>query len=95
MKTYRIDCSRLLEREPAHDHLAAALELPEWYGRNLDALYDCITSMGPGVIHLEGADALARTDGYGWRILLAITDAVRDNPDLTLEYGDGPTAGQP
>ena len=51
--------------------------------------------MGSRFGGLKQMTAVDRTDGYGWRILLAITDAVRDNPDLTLEYGDGPTAGQP
>ena len=31
----------ITNREQLHDALSEALELPEWYGRSLDALYDC------------------------------------------------------
>ena len=34
-----LDCARLLERQEAHAYLAEALGLPDYYGRNLDALY--------------------------------------------------------
>ena len=29
-----------------HDYLIKKLDLPDYYGRNLDALYDCLTSIG-------------------------------------------------
>lgn len=28
-----------------HDQLAQALAFPQWYGRNLDALHDCLTCL--------------------------------------------------
>ena len=28
-----------------HDRLAAQLHFPAWYGRNLDALHDCLTAL--------------------------------------------------
>ena len=34
----------ITNREQLHDALSEALELPEWYGRSLDALYDCLVS---------------------------------------------------
>ena len=38
-----LDASFLGEREAAHDYLQEMLGLPDYYGRNLDALYDCLT----------------------------------------------------
>ena len=35
----------ILNRETLHDILSSKLTLPEWYGRNLDALYDCLTDL--------------------------------------------------
>ena len=35
----------ITNREQLHDALSEALELPEWYGRSLDALYDCLTDL--------------------------------------------------
>ena len=32
--------------EESHDYLIRKLDLPDYYGRNLDALYDCLTDIG-------------------------------------------------
>lgn len=34
-----------LIKEKGHDYLMEALDLPDYYGKNLDALYDCLTEM--------------------------------------------------
>ena len=43
----------ITNREQLHDALSEALELPEGYGRSLDALYDCLTDLSvPTTIHV-------------------------------------------
>jgi RNAse (barnase) inhibitor barstar len=45
-----------------HDRLASALQFPSYYGKNWDAFWDCVTTMGDhpeklkvrGVHHLDG-----------------------------------------
>ncbi|WP_407377308.1 barstar family protein [Methanobrevibacter sp.] len=32
-------------KKKGHEYLMEALDLPDYYGRNLDALYDCLTEM--------------------------------------------------
>ena len=34
-----------LIKEKGHDYLMEALDLPDYYGKNLDALYDCLTEI--------------------------------------------------
>jgi RNAse (barnase) inhibitor barstar len=34
-----------LIKKDGHDYLMRALNLPDYYGKNLDALYDCLTEM--------------------------------------------------
>lgn len=34
-----------LIRDRGHDYLAEALNFPDYYGKNLDALYDCLTEI--------------------------------------------------
>ena len=46
MEAIRLDAERLLGREEAMEQLGRALALPEWWGRNLDALHDCLTQLG-------------------------------------------------
>lgn len=45
MRICMIDGKMLEDKEMLHDALAQALDFPEWYGRNLDALYDCLTDV--------------------------------------------------
>ena len=58
---YFIDLSEVNDREQLHDALEAALPLPEYYGRNLDALNDALTDMAvyyPScIIFIRGAEA--------------------------------------
>ena len=84
-----LDCERLYARRPAHEYLQEALDLPEHYGKNLDALFDCLTDLSDCTVVLRGADKLARAGGYGARILRVLEDAARANPRLTLETGNG------
>ena len=34
-----------LIKKDGHEYLMKALNLPDYYGKNLDALYDCLTEM--------------------------------------------------
>ena len=34
-----------LIQEKGHDYLMQALDFPDYYGKNLDALYDCLCEM--------------------------------------------------
>lgn len=40
-----LDGNNITDKETLHDTLAASLHLPDWYGRNLDALYDCLSDI--------------------------------------------------
>jgi ribonuclease inhibitor len=41
----QLDGAFMTTRDALHDHLAQQLQLPEHYGRNLDALYDLLTEI--------------------------------------------------
>ena len=45
MRECMLDCAHIADPEAFHDALVEALSLPKWYGTNLDALYDCLTSI--------------------------------------------------
>ena len=40
-----LDGRTIDSRETLHQTLFELLQLPAWYGRNLDALYDCLTDL--------------------------------------------------
>lgn len=42
---YTIDALNLRRKKEAHDYLAEVFNFPDYYGKNLDALYDCLSEM--------------------------------------------------
>jgi len=72
-----LDGLQMTDRIAAHDHLAAQLKLPEYYGRNLDALYDLLMEISEEThITLEHQENL---NEYAMRIVQTISDAAADN----------------
>ena len=58
MEEVTLDAGRLCQKEAAHAYLKERLGLPDYYGANLDALYDCLTELdGLKVILSNSADA--------------------------------------
>lgn len=84
MEIIRLDGSRLRDREEAMELLGQALVLPEWWGRNLDALYDCLTDLGrPVRLEVSRREAMAETP-FGRRLLRVLGDAAEELPWLEL-----------
>ena len=81
MKRVELPASLLTDKEVLHDVLARELELPEWYGRNLDALHDCLTELRDVELVLIGWP----DEGYLARVRRVIVDAVWENEALTLK----------
>lgn len=75
MTEYTVDCGLMKDRASAHDALQQSLPLPDYYGRNLDALYDCLQELGDCVILLKNAGALEAIGDYGQ----ALRETFRDS----------------
>ncbi len=45
MKEITINCTKISSMAEMHDALVRELNFPAWYGRNLDALHDCLTAI--------------------------------------------------
>ena len=84
MKTVILDCRRLLQKERAHLYLAEALDFPDYYGKNLDALFDCLTELGECIIGLDGENILHEADNYGIKVLKVLEEAAQVNSNLKL-----------
>ena len=92
MDIIRLDGAALRRREEALALLGEALALPEWWGRNLDALYDCLTGeLGrPVRLELAGRPTLEATD-FGRRLLRVLEDAAAAS--ACFELAAGPEGG--
>ena len=76
----------MTDRPSVHSHLAERLELPAWYGRNLDALYDVLTEIGSDTeLILEDPAAVVENLGkYGESLLSTMQEAAEENLHLTI-----------
>lgn len=81
--TVVIDCNEIQTKEDFHRKFSNALFLPGFYGNNLDALHDCLTSLPQKtVLNLVHAQALIGNLGpYGRAALAAIAHAERESPE--------------
>ena len=78
MKEIVLDGKLMSSREAAHAYLKAALELPAYYGANLDALYDLLTEKRRQelTVTLINGDMLRDALGdYGEGIVSCFADA--------------------
>lgn len=77
-----MDGAPLTTKAAALDAIAAALSFPDWFGRNLDALHDCLTDLSwlPAGEHLliwQHHDRLRMADPGGYAgVRAALADAV-------------------
>ena len=80
MEIIRLDGAMLCRRREAMALRGEALALPVWGGRNLDALYDCLTGgLGrPVRLELTGREAMEATD-FGRLLLRVLEDAAADS----------------
>lgn len=72
-----------------YDAFAAALVLPDWFGRNADALYDSLrdwarASQRPLAVVIDGLAPLYAGDPHGFAVLASVMDDLEaDHPQLT------------
>lgn len=87
MKQCILDGTRITGKEMLHDIMADALDFPTWYGRNLDALYDCLTDLSEETeILLRQKDALtAHLGDYAESLVQVLRTASEHNPRLRWE----------
>lgn len=74
-----LDGNQMTDRASAHDHLARLLDFPNYYGRNLDALYDLLTERGE-----ETTIVLKRAELVSGPMVRTLLDAAERNPKLQI-----------
>ncbi len=78
-----IDCSYVTGPESLHEALKVALDFPDYYGKSLDALFDCLTDI-QSPVHLVLAHFEMLGDWTrGFRAVFH--DAAAENPLFTCE----------
>ena len=85
---YTIDALKLNDRDSAHDYLAEVFEFPEYYGKNLDALYDCLGDISePTRLYVMRDATMDPDDEYARqmdRLCTVLLLAARENDMLSV-----------
>lgn len=83
-RTVYLDARKIKERTESHEYLARMLSLPAYYGKNLDALYDCISDMADCRVVLLHSKEAELSGTYGEKIVKVFQDGEKDNPGFEL-----------
>ena len=82
MRNIIINCANIESMAALHDLLAQQLSFPEWYGKNLDALHDCLTEIAEEteLVFLHFAALPFPSAG----LLRVLRDSESENPHLNI-----------
>lgn len=77
-----LDLTGVTDKAALMDRCAGALALPDWFGRNWDALADCLTDLPePVTLVVTGWQAYARTRPREWQTAQDVfATAVEERP---------------
>lgn len=83
-----IDLRGVITKDELHELLKNELELPCYYGGNLDALYDLLTEYGEGwnLIFYNTGDIASEMPDYFSRLKMVCERAVSDCDDLSIRF---------
>lgn len=82
-----LDVAVLKTEDAAYDALAGQLRLPAHFGRNLDALWDSLTTDVPGPVEIVVANRAAAPQamrGFWQRLCGLLAEAAAERPDLAV-----------
>ncbi len=84
MKKITIDCAGLTSAEALHALLARELAFPDWYGSNLDALYDCMNAIceATELTLMHFGELPPFSGGFRW----VLQDAENENDCLIVNF---------
>lgn len=79
-----LDAVQMQTPEQAHEYLKNRLALPEYYGKNLDALYDCLTQCA--ALEVEFVNLELAQESYFSRVLAVFQEAREENPKISIFF---------
>ena len=81
MRRVILDGAACAEPAAAMAALEKALALPDWWGRNLDALHDCLWECGEVFLVVKNPGAL-RSTPFGRALWQVLADTAAENPQI-------------
>ena len=87
MKQRTLNGKKMTDIESAHNYIAAKLDFPEYYGKNLDALADCVSEFCiDKLIRFKNFDDAQKNLGeYAEMLVTVFTDIAEENPRIRFK----------
>lgn len=81
-----LDCRKMTDRQAAHAYLKQELRFPDYYGNNLDALYDLMTDREEETVLVLGywRQLPVLLGDYGLSLLETLRQASEAHPKLEV-----------
>ena len=88
IKRIHLDARRMKDRQAVYDYFSEVFDFPEYFGKNLDALYDCLSEVSePTEIEItQNNYAQITHDAFARRVWRVIQQACKENPYLHCVY---------
>lgn len=79
---------RMITKEKAHAYLKRKFDFPDYYGRNLDALWDLLSVWDKEleIVILNKADIIENLEGYGNSLLKLFDELDEANRNIKVKY---------
>ena len=90
MKKIVLDGRTMTNRQAAHRQIKTAMAFPDYYGDNLDALWDMLTDIcAPTEVQLTHAVQMkAQLGEYGKKLIDTFEEAAAENKDFKFQIED-------
>lgn len=85
---YEIDLSGVCDKDDLNEAIMRALPLPEYYGANLDALFDVLTDISEEteIYFTNSEEAYVYMPKYMASLKRVCEDASAENPAVSVEF---------
>lgn len=90
MKKIRLNGAEMLDKVSTHAYLKRKLVLPDHYGENLDALWDCLsTDFSAKKIMIDHPESIVKNMGaYGESLLALFHDIAAENQRIEVKLNE-------
>lgn len=79
---------RMITKEKTHAYLKRKFDFPDYYGRNLDALWDLLSVWDREllIVIINKADLIENLEGYGNSLLKLFDELNDENRNISVRY---------
>lgn len=86
MEEIFLDCNKMISKSEAHKYIKEMLNFPYYYGENLDALWDILSTKSKMIsIFMLNEDKLYESlEDYGRQLIEVFKDAADSNANIKL-----------